>query len=193
MGKTDLTLYDLGYTDKWLKYGLLDEAALRKQLEEFERGDDQNSEHYRYGTLINWLRAKENISEEEVNYFTELAREDKDKLMAGSAVKELYNRFSVSDPLYELAKDQFSQFGNWTIKHIKGKELAHALKTSELSAELKEEAINYYHEWSSSLYIEMIIDHAQTSSFIEEFTTANFGKKIRNRASQRIKRLARKA
>ncbi|WP_156039969.1 hypothetical protein [Aureispira sp. CCB-QB1] len=41
----------LGYSKKWLEYGLLNESILKMQLDEFAKGGDANTEHYRYWTF----------------------------------------------------------------------------------------------------------------------------------------------
>ena len=113
-----MTLETLGYNEKWLEYGLLDKEILKTQLAEFEKGYDVNIEHYRYATFLHWRREKEYFSDLEISHFIELALEDTDKTMSGSAVKELITSSKITNSQFHIIQKEFVKFGDWTEKVI---------------------------------------------------------------------------
>lgn len=56
-------LLKLGFTNLWIETGLLTEQQFDKLLEEFDKSDDKNTEHYRYGTFRKYL-TKKNIDKQ---------------------------------------------------------------------------------------------------------------------------------
>lgn len=118
-----MELNALGYTDKWIKYGLLNKTILKTQFEKFQKGDDKNTEHYRYEAFLSWLREKESLTDQEIKNYLELALEDSDKSMAGSAAKELFTSPKIIGSQFDFIKKQLPKFGSWTNKLIKREEL----------------------------------------------------------------------
>ncbi|MEL6537672.1 MAG: hypothetical protein AAFQ98_19785, partial [Bacteroidota bacterium] len=109
-----MKLEELGYTEKWMEYGLLTEEALAQQYADLQNGVDHNTEHYRYGTFMSWLNQKTEFTDAEIEEFIELAMNDSDQLMAGSAVKVLFThpgitKYQFSSPGSKLGKSGFYQ------------------------------------------------------------------------------------
>lgn len=184
-----MELNDLGYTDKWVSYGFLNKDILDNQLIEFRKGEDQNTEHYRYGTFLNWLSRKDSFTDQEVQNFIELALEDDDELMAGSAVKELFTSFQINDIQFDIIKSQLPKFGEWTIKLISREELKNKIENENLTEGLLRKCISHANEFNENVLIELIIEQADNSEFIAEFATNDYGEKIRNLANEKLKRL----
>lgn len=113
----------LGYTEKWIEYGFLTEEILQNQLAEFEKGEDQNTEHYRYGAFLYWFDQRNAFSDTEVEHYIELALNDPHELMAGSAIKELFTSSKITDTQYDLIKRELPKFGKWTTKLIQKEEI----------------------------------------------------------------------
>ncbi len=118
-----MEIEELGYNHKWIEYGLLTKEILDYQLAEFQKGEDRNTEHYRYGTFRTWLRTKNHFTNREIEQFIELALNDPDQLMAGAAVKDLFTHPNISDEQFDLIKKELSKFGDWTLKLIQREEL----------------------------------------------------------------------
>ncbi|WP_420571726.1 hypothetical protein [Kordia sp.] len=118
---TELT--KLGYTEKWIRFGLLDQDILTKQIISFQNGDDSNTEHFRYQTFINWLETKADVNDVEIQNFVELAVEDKDQLMAGSAIVQLLRHPEITDNQFKFISEKLSTFGSWTKKVIEREQL----------------------------------------------------------------------
>jgi len=113
-----MDLHDLGYTNKWFLHHILTKEILAIQLAAFRTGEDTNTEHYRYGTLVNWIGNKTSFTNEEILHFLALAQEDEDNIMAGSAVKALITSPKISTHQFELIKAPFAAFGAWTKRVI---------------------------------------------------------------------------
>jgi len=47
MNSADAIAKHFGYTDDWLRLGVVTHADLQQQLAEFDTSDDKNTEHYR--------------------------------------------------------------------------------------------------------------------------------------------------
>lgn len=184
-----MELEDLGYTNKWVEYGLLTEEILTNQFSEFQKGEDQNTEHYRYGTFKYWLSSKNQFTNLEIDQFIELALEDSDQLMAGSAVKELFTHPDISDYQFNLIKKELSKFGDWTIKLIQREELKKRIESENLTEELVQACINHRQVFNENVLIELIIDKADGIEIVDQFTEIDFGKRIRNLANEKIKRM----
>ena len=69
---------DFEYTKKWLEYEILTKDYLEKQIEEFEKGEDDNLEHYRYKAFINWMNRQDVITQENFNNIIEIIEKDSD-------------------------------------------------------------------------------------------------------------------
>jgi hypothetical protein len=184
-----MELKDLGYTDKWIRYGLLNKEILNDQFLEFQKGEDQNTEHYRYGTFLNWLRGKENLTNQEIENFIELALEDEDELMAGSAVKELFTSPQITANQFDLVKQRLPKIGAWTTKLISREVLKKKIKNENLTNDLFRKCIIHTKEFDENVLVELIIKETENSDFITQFTTDDYGKKIRNLAKEKLKRI----
>lgn len=184
-----MKLEDLGYTKKWFDYGLLTEEILANQISECQNGEDQNLEHYRYGSFKNWLLRKGEFTNREISQFVELALEDSDQLMAGSAVKELFTHPNISDTQFIMIKTLLPKFGNWTLKLIQRVELKRRIENEPLTEEIVQCCINYQKQFNENNLIELIIDKAERMEILNLFTANDFGKGIRNRAIEKIRRI----
>ena len=184
-----MELEDLGYTEKWIDYGLLTEEILSDQLSKFQNDEDQNTEHYRYGTFKHWLSLKNQFTELEIVQFIELALEDSDQLMSGSAVKDLFTHPKISDDQFNLIKTELSKFGDWTVKLIQREELKKKIESEPLTEKLVQWCIDHRQLFNENFLIELIINKADEIEIVDQFNTNDFGKRIRNLANEKIKRI----
>ena len=184
-----MNLQDLGYSEKWVNYGLLTSEILNKQLAEYQIDQDQNTEHYRYGTFKDLLSQKKHFTNLEISQFIGLIFEDSNELMAGSALKELFIHTGISDEQFDLIKIELSKFGDWTNKIIQREELKKKIESEDLSEHLINKCINHKNQFSENALIELIIDKANNIELIHQFSENDFGKRIRNLAKEKIIRL----
>lgn len=111
-------LIKLKYTQNWLDFGVLSEDFLAKQIAEFERGEDKNTEHYRYATFCKFIQENDSFSDLQVQNFISLIEQDNDKLMAGSALKGFYKCGKLIPSQCESVEQALLDFGEWTAKFI---------------------------------------------------------------------------
>ena len=182
-----MKLQDLGYSEKWVKYGLLDEYSLRLQCSEFLINEDQNTEHYRYRTFLNWLRSKSELEDYEIANYIELALEDPDVSMAGSAMKELFTAPQITDKQYEVIRLQLPKFGQWTEKLISRETLKRKLLKEDLTSDLFDECIIHCKKYKENFILEMIISQTNSMIFLTELTKDSYGRKIRQMGNEKIK------
>lgn len=91
----------MGYRPEWLEYGLVSEAFLRRQADEFAASDDRNTEHYRYAAFRSVLAGRAFLSDEELARYVGLARLDADVSMAGSALADLIRWHGLTGEQFE--------------------------------------------------------------------------------------------
>lgn len=78
----------LRYHSAWLRYGLIDQRTLAEQFSRFQKGVDENREHYRYSSFCKLLEGS-TIDDETLDRFIELAVLDEDQAMAAAALTNL--------------------------------------------------------------------------------------------------------
>ena len=108
----------LEYSKSWIDAGILTEAELDGQLQELSTGEDANKEHYRYRTLMAYLKNNNALSDTQIEQIIGLLRRDTDEAMATSVLISLLKMQALSDRQFDLVKEALSAFGNWTEKYI---------------------------------------------------------------------------
>jgi len=108
----------LSYHPKWIEYKLLSKELLAEQLIELKKGEDTNTEHYRYRTFKSFIESNPKFTDNQVNQFIELTQIDPDTTMAGSALSEFIQSGKLNSNQYLKAKQAFIEFGEWTKKVI---------------------------------------------------------------------------
>ncbi len=179
----------LGYTEKWFDYEFLNEEIMTNQISEFENGGDQNMEHYRYTSFVNWLEKKDVLSNQDVKNYIELAQEDTDARMAGSAIKNLFVSTKISDEQFELIKIKLPQFGEWTQKLITREVLTKRLKNEELTPELFDLCYKYKKDFDDNRLLINIIQKTEKTEFLSRFLNLDIGKKIKTLATNKLNKL----
>jgi hypothetical protein len=191
-----MKLEKLGYTPKWIKFKLLNETIFNEQLEELENMDkeeEKNIEHFRYYTFIHWLESKKSISDKEIENFLLLAHEDEHQLMAGSAVRSLFTSPIITDAQFEALKVQLAEFGDWTKKLIIREDLTKRMNKEALTFEFYQECLAYKNKFEDSRLLVAIIAATEDEKILEDFEGNGCGKRIRTLASKRLAKLQRKA
>lgn len=82
----------LGYTPAWYALGVVDDALLARQQVEWDKGEDQNTEHYRYGAFRAFLAAHRPLAPELAAALFELGAMDPDQMMGGAIMADIVQR-----------------------------------------------------------------------------------------------------
>lgn len=62
----------LGYTEDWIKTGVITEEFLLEQLDEFEKSEDKNQEHYRGGGFYHYISTVDKLSDDDIDNIFQL-------------------------------------------------------------------------------------------------------------------------
>jgi hypothetical protein len=79
----------LGYTEGWLQAGLLDRTLLAEQFERMQSGGTKKIAKYRAQAVATWMTESGLLSDEEIDAFLNVMKEDPDSKMANTAIGEL--------------------------------------------------------------------------------------------------------
>jgi hypothetical protein len=174
------------YTNLWLDYGVLTIEHLIAQEQEFDNCNDKNTEHYRYGTFRYYLSSKTKLSDIEFDNYLKLTMDDKDVFMAGSATADLFSMIDLTQFQFQKLCEVIGHFGKWTNKVVIRQVLLRELKQRELTADLFRKCI----ENGDSIVHEYILEIANIAQ-IQELAIKGKNKKIRNIATEKLKKLTR--
>ena len=108
----------LEYDRKWIQFGFLNETELDFQVKEFEKGEDTNTEHYRYKSFLNWIINNEKFTDQELDNFICLVQLDKEQTMAKSVLVKLFKSPKLNIEQYDNIKGRLREYGNWGEKII---------------------------------------------------------------------------
>lgn len=175
-------LEKLGYTRSWLYAGVLTREALEEQVQLFDRGEDPNTEHYRYAVCMDYLQSKETFSEFELERFFDLLRGDPDTQMAGSAAMNMFEQIELTDEQFDWLSWKVSVFGEWTGKIVFRYKLLRKLRNEEHTDDLIGECMAK----GDSFVQDYLLDHCQlTESQLQELSVHGKNKQIRTVAKSR--------
>ncbi len=91
-----VALEALGYSEEWLRSGLLDRRLLVEQYERFRAGGTRKTAKYRSQALTAWREGVESIPEAQLDAFLSLMDADPDPKMAQSAIAALIQSPRIS-------------------------------------------------------------------------------------------------
>ncbi len=111
-------LSQLGYSRKWIDNSILTETLLKKQLQEFNSGEDDNTEHYRFRTLTVFLQTFTFNKERTLEMILEILEDDSDQSMASSVFMLLLKNEVLTNKQFEMVADSYKKLGDWTQKYI---------------------------------------------------------------------------
>jgi hypothetical protein len=95
----------LGYTAEWLHAELLNRALLAEQFERMQSGGTQKTAKYRTQTLTVWLAESSRVTDEQIDAFLNIMKEDSDSKMANAAITGLIQSSRVSlEQLEQIAR-----------------------------------------------------------------------------------------
>lgn len=184
-----MELSKLGYNTKWVKFGFLDEAFFNQQLEEYGSEKGLSTAQFRYDAFMKWLSAKNEVTDEELDHFIELAKDDHDQAMAGSATKELFVSSLISDDQFIILKAIMPHFGKWTKKIIWLEDLKRRISSQDINNELFAECLDYKMQYQDSRPLVSFIAKTENVELLSKFENENIGKRIRTMAEKKIRQL----
>jgi hypothetical protein len=120
MSSSDLEarLLLLNYSMDWINSGVLTESILDDQIQELSKGDDINTEHYRYKTFILYLSTHNPLTHTQLNQLLDILQKDTDVSMAVSVSILLLKLQYLTDSEFDLVSKTLITFGDWTKKYI---------------------------------------------------------------------------
>ena len=128
----------LAFTDQWLRLGVLTEDILRQCGVEYEASGDRNTEHYRYGVFLRYLREHRPLSAAEADALYELGASDPDLMTGGCMMADVVELPECPAFVSEkaLASDR-----KHLVRLVKRWALLEALRQDILSQELFERCL----------------------------------------------------
>ncbi len=85
----DVALEALGYTDEWLRAGILDSASLAEQFDRFQSGGSKKTAKYRGQTVSAWLAGASPLSDAQIDAFLSIMKADSDSKLSHATIVEL--------------------------------------------------------------------------------------------------------
>jgi hypothetical protein len=79
----------LGFTPAWFALGVVDHTLLARQRAEWDKGEDENTEHYRYRAFREFLASQDQLTPELATALFELGANDPDPAMGGSIMADI--------------------------------------------------------------------------------------------------------
>ena len=187
MTEKELTnkLAKLGYTNLWLNYGILTIQQLISQEQEFDNSEDKNTEHYRCGAFVDFLQNRIKLSDTDFDNLIVLILQDEDESMANAITVTIFETIELTDSQFEKLCATIMHFGDRSEKIIRYR-LLRKLKHSALTDEFLEECI----ENGDCVVHEHILEIANVIQ-LQELTIKGRNKRIRNVATEKLKKLTR--
>jgi hypothetical protein len=78
-----------GFTRRWFELGLIPAELLARMRVEWDKGEDDNSEHYRYWAFREFLTAHRPLTPELAAALFDLGAADPDQAMGGSIMADI--------------------------------------------------------------------------------------------------------
>jgi hypothetical protein len=82
----------LGFTPAWYAVGVVDQSFLARARIEWDKGEDDNTEHYRYWAFREFVAARRPLSPELAVALYELGAADADQGMGGAMMVDVVYR-----------------------------------------------------------------------------------------------------
>jgi hypothetical protein len=185
-----MELSKLQYSEKWVEYGFLTEEVLNAQIKAFESGTDQNPEHFRNASFLNWLKPKKSVTDEEIDQFLELAAlelvtEEEEKL------DETVELLAGSDTQFDSMKERLPAFGDWTKKLIAYEVLVRKLKSHPITPQVFKECLAYKLEFQDNRPLVLLIEQTENVDVLAKFENKGVGKRIKTLATKKLSKLDR--
>ena len=83
---------ELGFTRDWIDLGIITPDKLSEIEIEWAKGDDPNTEHFRWRAFRDFLSSRESFTDHELIKLYELGASDQDPIMGGSMMVDILHR-----------------------------------------------------------------------------------------------------
>jgi hypothetical protein len=113
----------LEFTQKWIDLGIISPEKLRGLEAEWHKGEDTNTEHYRWQVFKEYLASKEKFEAETLKELYKLGENDSDKMMGGAMMVEILHRKDCPLVLLENASASNERFLRKVACRKSGKEI----------------------------------------------------------------------
>lgn len=175
-------LEKLGYTYVWLTSGVLTEEILLEQERLFDKGEDRNTEHYRYSTCNQYLRSKKILTTSELECLFELLQNDPNTYMAGSVVIDVFNWIELTDEQFSWFIGKVTALGDWTEKTVLRQTFLRKLRKATPTEELIRDCI---HNGDQVVQTYLLEQCTLDQKHLEELSIHGKNKQIRTVAKSR--------
>lgn len=106
MPKLEIIMNELGYTEGWLRLGVVDTLFLEHQYAEFQNSDDKHPEHYRCRAFAGFLKQRRRLSDDEIEAIFKLTDNGPDgcDLRVNRIMELLLSQLLTDDQLSDLMR-----------------------------------------------------------------------------------------
>lgn len=92
-----------GFTPAWFALGIVDDTVLSRLRAEWDRGEDDNPEHYRYRVFREFLATRGPLAPELAAALFALGAVDPDRSMGGSMMADIVRRHECPPEVLDAA------------------------------------------------------------------------------------------
>jgi len=174
----------LGYSEQYLTHGIISMTLLQKQYDDYIRGKETNTEHFRYKVLINYIDTISTLSEEIFDVLLSIIKLDEDTAMSLSVCYYLGNKKKLNDRQWQSLKKLITEYGGNPKKtHLI--DLDRLIDKNELSIKKMVELIKV----NPGIYDAFAMHKFNTSIEIMKVLQESNLKKVRNYSKNRYNQL----
>lgn len=169
----------LGFSDEWLRLGLVTEDKLRALGHEYGASDDKNTEHYRYRVFGKFLAAHRPLSAQMAEALYELGRNDPYPPIGGVMMREVVDLPECPDRVLEKASASGEQH---LVKAVWRRRML-----AELNCGLTEDLFaRCLASRDSPMQRELLVRPELTRGQLERLAEAGSNRAVRNMARERL-------
>lgn len=178
-------LSKLGYSDRWMEYGFLDEETLRRQLLIFDSGEDRVTEHYRYAAFCSLLD-RTAIDKVDLDHYLDLIEAEPDDATALS-VRMLVIHWPGLSASQRTKLRQHPSFAEGKYqREFLIYSLAEELTDKSITHDLYRRCMDTGDE---TLQRKIVEHHGASRKHIEPLVEGGKSKAVRNMAAARLRRM----
>jgi hypothetical protein len=100
----------LEFSQDWVELGIITPEKLKQLEAEWAKGEDTNTEHYRWRAFLDFMGSREVLDENTARALYKLGANDPDGAMGGSIMAEILRRKDCPKDLLESAANSDRKF-----------------------------------------------------------------------------------
>jgi hypothetical protein len=100
----------LEFSQEWIDLGIITPSKLKQFEAEWAKGEDTNTEHYRWRAFLDFIEPIKSLDENIARAFYNLGANDPDSVMGGSIMANVLRRKDCPIDLLELAAQSEEKF-----------------------------------------------------------------------------------